>query len=199
MSTVVFEAGRADRFDAPPIPLVANIVALLEVARDEWERDREAAKASLNRATRILRSELERRETASKSNNGVGGLAGWQVQRLRTHIDAHLSETIHVKDLSGVARRSTAHLCRAFKRTFGMTPHAYITARRLERAKSLMLESDEPLSVIAVSCGFTDQAHLSKLFRLHTGEAPGGWRRRRMLDEGEPPARPHGGARGMLP
>jgi len=34
------------------------------------------------------------------------------------------------------------------------------------------------LSVIALLCGFTDQAHLSKLFRQHTGETPGAWRRR---------------------
>src|SRR5579859_3992707 len=170
--------GRSDRFEAPPIRLVANIVALLEVARDELERDREAAKASLNRATRILRSELERREAASKPGNGAGELAGWQVQRLRTYVDTHLGETIHVKDLSGIVRRSTAHFCRAFKRTFGMTPHAYVTARRLEHAKRQMLQSDEPLSAIAVSCGFTDQAHLSKLFRQHLGETPGAWRRR---------------------
>ena len=99
------------------------------------------------------------------------------------YIDSHLGETIQVKDLGGIVRRSTAHFCRTFKRTFGQTPHAYITARRLERAKSLMLESEEQLSVIALACGFTDQAHLSKLFRQHTGETPGAWRRRHSFDD----------------
>lgn len=184
-STVAFEMGRADGIDAHPFRLVANVVALLEIAGDEFERDREAAKASITRATFILRSELQRHEAASKADAGSGELASWQVQRLRVHIDRHLSETIHVKDLSGIVRRSTAHFCRTFKRTFGQTPHAYITARRLEYARRLMLESEEQLSVIALSCGFTDQAHLSKLFRQHTGETPGAWRRRHSFDDHE--------------
>lgn len=186
-STIAFELGRADGADTHPFRLVANVVALLEIAGDEFERDREAAKASITRAASILRSELQRHEAAAKTDAGSGELAGWQVQRLRAYVDSHLSETIHVKDLSGVVRRSTAHFCRTFKRTFGQTPHAYITARRLERAKSLMLESEEQLSVIALSCGFTDQAHLSKLFRQHTGETPGAWRRRHAFDDHEAP------------
>ena len=186
-SVTVFETERASGFDGRPIQFVANVVELLEVARAEFERDREAAKASITQATRILRSELERQEAASKPESSTGELAGWQVQRLRAYVDGHLGETIHVTDLSGIARRSTAHFCRAFKRTFGQTPHAYVVSRRLERAKSLMLDSDEQLCAIAVLCGFTDQAHLSKLFRRHMGETPGAWRRRRALNDYEPP------------
>jgi AraC family transcriptional regulator len=177
--SAALEAVPSDGSEPHPIQLVANVVQLLEVAHDSFDRDRDAAKASISRATLILRSELERRETASKIEFGVGKLAGWQVLRLRTFVDSHLGDSIQVGDLSRIARRSTAHFCRAFKRTFGQTPHAYVTARRLHRAKSLMLESNEQLSVIAVLCGFTDQAHLSKLFRQHTGETPGAWRRQR--------------------
>ena len=182
-SIVAFEQVRADGFEAHPIQLVANLAALLEIARQEFERDREAAKASITRATSLLRHELQRHEAARKADKGAGELAGWQVQRLRIYIENHLSDTIHVKDLSAIARRSTAHFCRAFKRTFGQTPHAYVTARRLAHAKSLMLESEEQLSVIAQLCGFTDQPHLSKLFRQYTGETPAAWRRRRMLED----------------
>ena len=177
-SAVFLEAARSDASESHPNQFVANVVELLQVAHDSFERDREAAKASITRATFILQSELDRHEAASRVEVGVGKLAGWQVQRLRAYVDSHLGESIQVSDLSGIARRSTAHFCRAFKRTFGQTPHAYVTARRLHHAKSLMLESDESLSVIALLCGFTDQAHLSKLFRQHTGETPGAWRRR---------------------
>ena len=182
-STTAIETGTADGPDTRPIRFVANVVELLETARGDFERDREAAKASIARATFILRSELQRHRAAEQADCGTGKLAGWQVLRLRAYVDGHLSETIHVRDLSAVARRSTAHFCRAFKRTFGQTPHAFITAQRLDRARQLMLESDEQLSVIAVLCGFTDQAHLSKLFRQHTGETPGGWRRRHAVDD----------------
>ena len=178
LQSAALEVGRTEGPESHPILFVANVVELLEVAHDAFERDREAAKASITRATFILRSELERHEAASMVEVGVGKLAGWQVKRLRAYVDSHLGDSIQVSDLSGIARRSTAHFCRAFKRTFGQTPHAYVTARRLHRARSLMLESGESLSVIALLCGFTDQAHLSKLFRQHTGETPGAWRRR---------------------
>jgi AraC family transcriptional regulator len=180
--SVALEASRPGDSEPYPTQFVANVVELLKVAHDSFERDREAAKASITRASTILRSELKRREAASSVEFGVGKLAGWQVRRLQIYIDAHLGESIQVSDLSGVARRSTAHFCRAFKRTFGQTPHAYVTARRLNRARSLMLESEEPLSVVALLCGFTDQAHLSKLFRQHTGETPGAWRRRHTFE-----------------
>jgi AraC family transcriptional regulator len=180
---VTVEVDRAERLDARPVRLFANVVELLEVAHEAFERDREAAKASISQAACILRSELQRQEAVTKFDGGAGKLAGWQVLRLRAYVEAHLGEPIQVKDLSDVARRSTAHFCRAFKRTFGQTPHAYVTGCRLQRAKSLMLDSEEPLSVIALICGFTDQAHLSKLFRQHTGETPGAWRRRRAFVE----------------
>jgi AraC-like DNA-binding protein len=185
LSTNAIEVERADGL-VHPIGLVANVVQLLEVARDSFEKDREAAKASISRAAFILRSELQRHSAADATDSRTGKLAGWQVQRVRAYIESHLDESIQVTDLSSVARRSTAHFCRAFKRTFGQTPHAYVTARRLQRAKNLMLESREALSVIAVLCGFTDQAHLSKLFRQHTGETPGAWRRRHVADDDMP-------------
>jgi AraC family transcriptional regulator len=182
---------QASGFDERPFQLVTNVVELLEVARAEFERDPEAARASITQAARILRSELERREAVANTDSSVGGLAEWQVQRLRAYIDSHLSDTIRIKDLSTIARRSTAHFCHVFKRTFGQTPHAYVMAQRVERAKSLMLKSDDQLCVIAVLCGFADQAHLSKLFRQHTGETPGAWRRR-ALDDREPPMLAYG-------
>jgi AraC-like DNA-binding protein len=189
LSVVAIELARAGRLDTHPIRLFADVVELLEVAHKAFEHDRDAAKASISQAACILRSELKRQEAATAvEGGGAGKLAGWQVLRLRAYVDSHLGEPIQVKDLSDVARRSTAHFCRAFKRTFGQTPHAYVTECRLQRAKHLMLESEEPLSVIALICGFTDQAHLSKLFRLHTGETPGAWRRRRAFFEDDAPA-----------
>lgn len=119
-------------------------------------------------------------ETASRVESGVGRLAGWQVLRLRTFVDSHLGDPIQVRDLSRIARRSAPHFRRTFKRTFGQTPRAYVNARRLHRAKSLMLESDETLGAIAFDCGFADQSHFSRLSRLQTGETPATWRQRRL-------------------
>jgi AraC family transcriptional regulator len=159
---------------------VANSLAkLLQTARRELEHDREAAKASLVTASHILQAEIERCSGASGSTRG--GLAAWQMLRVRAYIDSNLHRTIHIRDISAVARRSPAHFSRKFKLAIGESPHAYVVRRRLERACHLMITSAEPLSEIALSVGFSDQAHLCRLFRQAFGQSPAKWRREREI------------------
>jgi AraC-like DNA-binding protein len=106
-------------------------------------------------------------------------LARWQIKRVRVFIESHLTERIRVSDLSSVARSSPSYLSAAFKRTFGVSPHAYVMKRRVGMAAELMLNSDAPLSEIAVHCGFADQAHFSRQFRRAMGRTPSTWRRER--------------------
>src|ERR1700751_5755927 len=157
--------------------LAGSLAQLLEVVRREFEHDREAAKASLATASTILQSEIERYSGARRSR--TAGLAGWQVARVRTFIDKNLHRTIHTQDLSAVARRSPAHFSRAFKLTFGEPPHAYVVKRRLEKACHLMITTSTSLSEVALNAGFSDQAHLCRLFRQAFGQSPANWRRER--------------------
>ena len=160
--------------------LVANsLTKLLEIARRELERDREAAKASLVTASRILQAEIER--CSGPHGSARGGLVAWQVVRVRAYIDNNLHRTIHIRDLSTIARRSLAHFSRKFKLAVGESPHAYVVRRRLEKACHLMITSAEPLSEIALSVGFSDQAHLCRLFRQAFGRSPASWRRERAI------------------
>ena len=158
--------------------LVANSVArLLETARRELGHDQEAAKASLATASHILQAEIERCSGANGSARG--GLAAWQILRVRAYIDGNLHRTIHIRDLSAVARRSPAHFSRKFKLAVGESPHAYVVRRRLEKACHLMITGAASLSEIALSVGFSDQAHLCRLFRQAFGQSPANWRRER--------------------
>jgi AraC family transcriptional regulator len=171
--------------------LARSLVQLLELARRELEHDREAAKASLATASTILQSEIERHSGAKRS--GTAGLTGWQVARVRAFIDENLHRTIHTQDLSAVARRSPAHFARSFKLTFGEPPHAYVIKRRLEKACHFMVTSSASLSEIALSAGFSDQAHLCKLFRHAFGQSPACWRREREIrQDGPTPECRHG-------
>src|SRR5258708_8367953 len=120
--------------------LVANSVAkLLETARRELGRDQEAAKASLVTASHILQAEIERCSGANGSTRG--GLAAWQILRVRAYIDGNLHRTIHIRDLSAVARRSPAHFSRKFKLAVGEPPHPYAVRRRLEKPVHLIIPS----------------------------------------------------------
>ena len=106
-------------------------------------------------------------------------LAPWQAHRVVAHIDAHLSQNLRLTDLAAIARLSSSYFSRAFKGSFGKAPHAFIIERRIVRAQQAMLAADEPLSQIALACGFADQAHLSRAFRRLTGRTPHAWRRAR--------------------
>jgi AraC family transcriptional regulator len=173
----------ADQFDHTPSPadlqqfvyLANNVFDLVETAKRELERDRETAKASLVTASSILRSEIERRSRAKGARPDA--LAAWQIARVRAFIDENLHRTIHTRDLSAVAKRSTAHFSRSFKQAFGEPPHAYVVRRRLERACHLLITSSASLSEIALSVGLSHPAHLSKLFRQALGQSPSSWRR----------------------
>ncbi len=157
--------------------LVKSLAKLLETARRELDSDSEAARASLVTASSILQSEIERSSGAKSSARG--GLAAWQILRVRDYIESNLHRTIHIQDLSAVARRSPAHFSRKFKQAVGEPPHAYVVRRRLEKACHLMMSGATPLSEIALSVGFSDQAHLCGLFRQAFGQSPASWRRER--------------------
>ncbi len=164
----------------PQFDCLANsLIQLLETAKQDLERDREAAKALLAKASSILQSEIERHSGANDS--GTGGLAGWQIARVRAFIDKNLHGTIHIRDLSAVVRRSAAHFARSFKHSFGEPPHAYVMRRRFEKASHLMIASSESLSQIALSVGFSDQSHFCKRFKQALGQSPSNWRRERKL------------------
>ncbi len=166
--------------DGAPNSFGSRLLSLLDLARAEMEEDAEKAKRAIRRASSMLRVELERRTSPRVGDTNLDALAGWQLRRVRNYIDEHLADRIYVKDLSAVARRSTAHFSRAFKSTMGETPKSYVTRRRLERAQWMMLIGDAPLRDIAVLCGFSDQAHFCKRFRHATGQSPAAWRRERI-------------------
>jgi transcriptional regulator GlxA family with amidase domain len=106
-----------------------------------------------------------------------GGLAPWQQRKIQRSIEEGLEGTLPVDALAKLVSLSPSYFCRAFKASFGTTPHAYIIARRVERARTMMLTTSDSLSQIALACGLADQAHLCHCFRRITGMSPAAWRR----------------------
>ena len=159
---------------------VAALLKLLAEAGDAVSRDRTAAKACIDQAAAILES--ERSDSAQEQATSDGArqvLAPWQIRRVVAHVDANLAGAIRVYDLAQIARLSDGYFSRAFKGSFGLSPQAYVVARRMELARHLMLTTDEPLCQIGLACGLSDQAHFSKMFSRVYGMPPGAWRRQR--------------------
>lgn len=86
---------------------------------------------------------------------------------------------------SGVSIREVATACgvahagfvRAFKRSFGVSPRDWLTARRLDRAVELMGDRSLPLTEIAHKVGFSDSSQFNRIFTRFVGRPPGEWRR----------------------
>jgi AraC-like DNA-binding protein len=105
-----------------------------------------------------------------------GGMPPKALRRVRDYIDAHLEESIGLKDLAEVAGLSMFHFARAFKQSQGVTPNCYLFQRRVERAQQLLADSNLPLCEIAIATGFSDQSHFARRFREHVGTTPAKYR-----------------------
>ena len=154
------------------------LASLLTSATVALDTDRRAAKSCIQRAAALLGIDLNSGGDGTAGHSCLqGGLAPWQAKHIRSFIEGKLDSSIRATDLAGVVRLSTSHFFRAFRRTFGESPLAYIMQRRIRRAQILMLTSRLPLSQVALECGMCDQAHLCRVFRRIVGINPNAWRR----------------------
>lgn len=104
--------------------------------------------------------------------SAFSGLAPHKLQRVLDHIEQHLAEAIHVRDLAGVVHMSPYHFARMFKQATGQPPHVYITAQRMDQAKNLLGNSELSLVQVASSVGYQTQAHFTGVFHKHVGITP---------------------------
>lgn len=152
-----------------------QVTSLLIHAMALIERDEQSAVAFVRKASAI--AERQGTEPTPMPQPNKGGLAPWQVDRVKRHIESGLASRIGLGDLARLTRLSTSYFAAAFRVSFGTSPHDYVCRRRVERAKELMAATDTPLCEIALDCGFADQSHLSRVFRRMTGHTPAAWRR----------------------
>ena len=158
---------------------------LIEAACRARGGDCEASRAHVKHAMALLRGipSLGPQYANQLSSVGThivrGSLPAWKMRKVISHVEAHLSRRIHVKELAGLAGLSASHFCRAFKRTFGASPRHYVLRRRIEVAQAMMLTTTDPFSSIAMSCGMCDQQHFTRTFRRIVGETPSMWRQTR--------------------
>jgi methylphosphotriester-DNA--protein-cysteine methyltransferase len=85
------------------------------------------------------------------------------------HLKYQLDCSFHPKRLT--------HLIRGFKTSLGISPHRWVLNRRIALAQRLIYSCAAPLSEVAVSCGFADQSHLTRVFMRKVGSSPATWRR----------------------
>jgi AraC family transcriptional regulator len=105
-----------------------------------------------------------------------GALDRRRLDRVLDYIEAHLDDDISVTNLAEAACFSLFHFVRAFDLAMGRTPHAYLSERRLDRAKQLLAFSQDSLVDISLICRFSGQSNFTKAFTRAVGMSPGRYR-----------------------
>ncbi|WP_299404760.1 AraC family transcriptional regulator [uncultured Roseobacter sp.] len=100
-----------------------------------------------------------------------------RIARVVDYIEAHYGEALTIAELAAIACLSPAHLSRTFKATVGEPVWSYVTQRRCERAKEMLLTTNLPIAEIAYRCGFANQPHLTRTFKAAYGTTPAAARR----------------------
>ncbi|MEU0412310.1 AraC family transcriptional regulator [Streptomyces griseorubiginosus] len=96
-------------------------------------------------------------------------------RRLRELLDERVVEGLSLEAAAEAVQAHPAHLVRAFSSAYGIAPHQYLTSRRVDRARGLLLAGRGPAEVAALT-GFHDQAHLTRHFKRLVGVTPGRYR-----------------------
>ena len=104
-------------------------------------------------------------------------LAGWKMRRVIEFIEDNLEGDLSLQAMAAEVDISPLYLARAFKAAVGQSPHQYVLARRIERAKELLRNTDLPVVDVALSSGFSSQSHLSHWFIRQVGVSPAVYRR----------------------
>lgn len=106
----------------------------------------------------------------------TGGLDAGRLCRLRDLLHECCGEQLHLDDLAAEAGCTPAHLIRLFRQGTGLSPHAYLIRVRVARARRLLGQGLPP-GEAATDCGFADQAHLTRWFKMLTGVTPAVYQR----------------------
>ncbi|MCX4664140.1 helix-turn-helix domain-containing protein [Streptomyces uncialis] len=97
---------------------------------------------------------------------------------LRELLDSRIRAGVSLSEAAAVLHAHPTHLIRCFKQTYGLPPHRYLTGKRVDQARRLLLDGHRPAGV-AADVGFHDQAHLSRHFTRHVGTTPARYQRAR--------------------
>lgn len=111
------------------------------------------------------------------SDPSNGRLTQAQMNRLISHVDGLSDYRLTVAEMASTVGLSESWFANVFKQTTGKTPLQWQLGKRVDVAKTLLMGSEMAVADVAAQLGFSDQAHLTKVFRQIVGETPAAWRR----------------------
>jgi AraC family transcriptional regulator len=160
-------------------PLLAEIAyAIVSELRSQTAAGRLLAETLASAlAARLIQNHVSRSPARGFPRIAPEGLDRRRLSRVLDYIEANLEGDLTLDRLASIACLSRFHFARAFKAAVGRSPHRYVSAKRLERAKAMLIHGDQSLVDIALTLKFSCQANFTRAFRGVTGQTPGQYRR----------------------
>ena len=106
------------------------------------------------------------------------GLAEWQVKKVTQYMREHLAEEIGLDELAGLLQLSRFYFCTAFRLATGQTPHDWLRAERIARARKLLADPLLSITDIGLSVGYGTPSSFAAAFRKLVGVTPSQYRQR---------------------
>lgn len=105
-------------------------------------------------------------------NNKPTVLAKEQINTILDYIHDHYDEEINLTTLADIMHLNRHYVSRFFKEAVGMNFIDYLTAYRIEKAKQLLMKTEESITEISGTVGYIDSTYFSKLFKKKVGQSP---------------------------
>ncbi len=141
----------------------------------EFEREHKSGQLFVDSIGMALACRLLRAHSSIAPQNGKtpsGAMAPFKLRRLLGYIEENLGSDLSLEAIAAVSGLSISHCQRAFRTAVGLSIHQYVIQRRVERAKSLLLNEKLSVGEIALAVGFSHQSHLAHHMRRLLGVSP---------------------------
>lgn len=144
----------------------------------EVDSERAASRLYAESLANVLAVHLFRNYTISvcRAPLHTGGLTGRKLRQAREFIADNLERDLSLTEIASAVGLSPFHFARSFKQATGITPHQYLIKSRIERAKSLLLQTELPIVEVGFQVGFKNQSHFTTIFRRAARLTPKAYR-----------------------
>ena len=123
-------------------------------------------------ALHLLRNHSSLGRNSRRGIGSEGGFSKRALEQATDYINDNLSQKLALTEIAGAAHMSPHHFARSFKKDTGLSPHQYVIQQRVQRAKTLLSDTDLTVAEVARAVGFSNPSHLAHHVRRLLGASP---------------------------